>query len=419
MMYFRLMLAVLVVFCLATAGYGQCSSRYLAPFTPAAPFGNSTNNSFVKVMTEWSPYGDGQTFLVVGGNFTSIGSATFNRIATWNGTNWSSIGSGFDGGTILAIAVYRGDLYVGGNALVVGGTTGTVARWNGSSWQMILLGTSSIIKAMTVYQDELVVGGIIYTTGTAGANNIARWNGSAWNTLGTGVQGEVFALAVFNSQLVVGGHIWSVGSQMAHGLCAWNGASWTVFGPTNILQVGSFTVSNGLLYVGYKLHDGQVQIDVARWDGLSWERLGIADGCGPEPACMIVYENELVIGSAYSFNCSTNSGDGIISLHNGSWTPLGGGIFGNIASLYQYKGDLLIGGNFNTAGGYTYHGLARWRSSTVCRSDFNCSGMLGIDDIFVFLNAWFAGDARADFNEDGTTNVGDIFIFLNVWFSGC
>jgi hypothetical protein len=40
-----------------------------------------------------------------------------------------------------------------------------------------------------------------------------------------------------------------------------------------------------------------------------------------------------------------------------------------------------------------------------------------VQDIFGFLNAWFAGSA--DFNRDGTTSVQDIFDYLNAWFLGC
>jgi hypothetical protein len=41
-----------------------------------------------------------------------------------------------------------------------------------------------------------------------------------------------------------------------------------------------------------------------------------------------------------------------------------------------------------------------------------------VQDIFDFLNAWFAGNANADFNGGGLA-VQDIFDFLNAWFSGC
>lgn len=54
-----------------------------------------------------------------------------------------------------------------------------------------------------------------------------------------------------------------------------------------------------------------------------------------------------------------------------------------------------------------------------CPADFNASGTLTVQDIFDFLNAWFAGTPNADFNGAGGISVQDIFDFLNVWFAGC
>jgi hypothetical protein len=51
-------------------------------------------------------------------------------------------------------------------------------------------------------------------------------------------------------------------------------------------------------------------------------------------------------------------------------------------------------------------------------ADFNDNGGLEIQDIFDFLNGWFAGNPRADFNGGGLA-VQDIFDFLNAWFAGC
>jgi glucose/arabinose dehydrogenase len=53
-----------------------------------------------------------------------------------------------------------------------------------------------------------------------------------------------------------------------------------------------------------------------------------------------------------------------------------------------------------------------------CAADFDGVNGLTIQDIFAYLNAWFAGDARADFNGGGLS-VQDIFDFLNAWFVGC
>jgi subtilisin-like proprotein convertase family protein len=55
---------------------------------------------------------------------------------------------------------------------------------------------------------------------------------------------------------------------------------------------------------------------------------------------------------------------------------------------------------------------------STCAGDFDGSGTRTIDDIFIFLNAWFAGDPRTDVDGNGR-NIDDIFIFLNVWFAGC
>jgi hypothetical protein len=59
------------------------------------------------------------------------------------------------------------------------------------------------------------------------------------------------------------------------------------------------------------------------------------------------------------------------------------------------------------------------RRETPCRADFNNSGGLTVQDIFDFLNAWFAGAAAADFDGANGLQVQDIFAYLNAWFAGC
>jgi hypothetical protein len=56
-----------------------------------------------------------------------------------------------------------------------------------------------------------------------------------------------------------------------------------------------------------------------------------------------------------------------------------------------------------------------------CNADFDHSGGLSVQDIFDFLNTWFAGSPSAAFGGDGVRApiVQDIFDFLNAWFNGC
>lgn len=56
---------------------------------------------------------------------------------------------------------------------------------------------------------------------------------------------------------------------------------------------------------------------------------------------------------------------------------------------------------------------------TLCRADFNCSGVVEVGDIFAFLSAWFASDPKSDIDGDTVKTVADIFAFLSLWFAGC
>jgi hypothetical protein len=49
--------------------------------------------------------------------------------------------------------------------------------------------------------------------------------------------------------------------------------------------------------------------------------------------------------------------------------------------------------------------------------DWNCDGVKAPADIFLFLNAYFAGDPAADVNYDGSRTPTDIFAFLNAYFA--
>ena len=55
----------------------------------------------------------------------------------------------------------------------------------------------------------------------------------------------------------------------------------------------------------------------------------------------------------------------------------------------------------------------------VCRVDMDCSGTINAQDIFRFLELWFASDPRAEFNGDGHLDVPDIYSYLGAWFAGC
>jgi trimeric autotransporter adhesin len=69
----------------------------------------------------------------IGGLFTAIGVLTANRVAKWNGSSWSALGSGTDN-AVYGIAISGSDVYICGGFITAGGvSTSRVAKWNGSS----------------------------------------------------------------------------------------------------------------------------------------------------------------------------------------------------------------------------------------------------------------------------------------------
>lgn len=58
-------------------------------------------------------------------------------------------------------------------------------------------------------------------------------------------------------------------------------------------------------------------------------------------------------------------------------------------------------------------------SRTDCPADYNLNGTVEVQDIFDFINGWFASDPHADTDDSASLSVQDIFDFINLWLAGC
>lgn len=62
---------------------------------------------------------------------------------------------------------------------------------------------------------------------------------------------------------------------------------------------------------------------------------------------------------------------------------------------------------------------AFYRDALCQAIDFDRNGSVDVQDVFAFLNAWFAGSNAANFDGRNGIDIQDIFSFLNAWFAGC
>ncbi|HEX6811854.1 MAG TPA: hypothetical protein VF384_09560 [Planctomycetota bacterium] len=246
--------------------------------------------------------------LLAGGSFLTIGGVSANRIARWNGTAWSPLGSGIDQSIVSRIHAIvempNGDIVIGGWFTTAGGVSANkIARWNGTAWSALGSGMDSNVHALTALPNgDLIAGGNFTTAGGVPANAVARWNGSTWFPMGSGVNGVVSALATLPGNLVLaGGSFTAAGGSPASRIAQWNGAAWTplgagVAGGVNALLVrpaGDVIVGGGFVSAG-----GIAASLVARWTGTHWAPVG----SGLDRAPLFGVENVASLGS-------TNAGD--------------------------------------------------------------------------------------------------------------
>ncbi|MBI5652890.1 MAG: hypothetical protein HZC40_20945 [Chloroflexi bacterium] len=312
------------------------------------------------------------TDLYAGGYFTSVGSCASgcNRIAKWNGSTWSALGTGMGDGAVFALAVRGTDLYAAGSFTNAGSCTSVdgcnrIAKWNGSTWSALGGGMNNTIYALAVIGTDLYAGGTFIYAGTcmSGCARIAKWNGSIWSALGTGISNSsVYALAVSGTDLYVGGSFAGAGNCTSGNGCykiaKWNGATWSPLGTGVDGAVWTLAVNGTDLYAGGSfLNAGSCTSGngcnyIAKWNGSTWSPLGA--GMNNTVYALAVNNTNIYAGGEFTSAGSCTSGCNSIAKWDGStWSPLGTGMNNDVYALAISGTDIYAGGNFTSAGSCT------------------------------------------------------------------
>lgn len=318
------------------------------------------------------------TDLYATGNFTTAGGVAANYIAKWNGSAWSALGAGLNlsGGSL---AVSGTDLYVGGKFSSAGGLSAKgVAKWNGSTWSALgaglnIVGTVTEVYALKMMGTDLYAGGNFTTAGGAPANRVAKWNGAAWSPLGSGVGGAgdvVTALASIGTDLYASGIFTTAGGIPANNVAKWNGSAWSALGTgTSGGAVRALAVIGTELYVGGSIFSaGGVSVsNVAKWNGSSWSALGLGVnyGVGGDSVyTLAVSGSTLFAGGVFTMTGGVTV-NRVAQWNGSSWSPIGpaAGIDGSVLAVALMGTDLYAGGSFTTAGGATANRIAKWNGS--------------------------------------------------------
>jgi Immunoglobulin domain len=379
-------------------------------------------NEAVYDLKVFDPDGPGpqSSRLIAGGIFTGADGNPANRIATWDGSSWTPIGTGMDG-TVYRFTEYDVDgagplsprLFVGG---IINSPDGNPSKsiyyWTGAQWRGLGSAPNSWIRSLATFDDdgdgphprELIAGGH-YLTSAGGllTRNIAKWNGSDWAPLGLGpsstIGGEVSALALFDTDgpgpqgesLLAGGSFDS-GGTIGKNITAWDGDTWSglnggTIGHVYALAVfdddGPGTNAPALIAGGNISIAGGIPVNkLARWDGTTWSSVGA--GVDNTVRALTVFDDDgpganppaLFIGGSFT-HANGIEANAIVKWDGITWMPLGTGLMhtGSPATVYAlavFDDDgpgpqhpvLYVGGQFSFAGDIPALRIARWDGST-------------------------------------------------------
>ncbi len=302
--------------------------------------------------------------LVLGGYFNNAigGVSTTARVASWNGTAFSAIGSGSNNG-VEALAVFNNELIAGGQFTQMSATPNInrIARWNGAAWVALGDGFNSSVATLHVYNNQLHAGGNFTQSGLTSVPYVGRWTGSAWETVGAGFNSTVNQLGTYNGNLLAVGGFSSSGTQSVQRIAQFISGAWSTLGTGTSSTVNAFTITpaNDIVIVGTFTSAGPFETTgLARYNGLEYVGFGnyLSNGVND----LKLFNGEVVAAGRFRTSGSASL-NRVARFTSGQWQPLGAGFGREVNVLQVFNNQLFAGGEFFVGdGGSNANYVARW-----------------------------------------------------------
>ncbi|MGD9689109.1 MAG: hypothetical protein AB7K52_00850 [Phycisphaerales bacterium] len=436
------------------------------------PLGSGLNGT-VHTMTTFDPDGTGPLplQLIVGGDFTTAGGVTANRIAAWNQSTstWSAMSSGMNG-SVRAVFAWDPDgtgpglpqLIAGGSFTTASGfPIANLAQWDGVQWRPFDGGQpNGAVLALgqrnrgALRPQELLIGGSFSQIGTRPLSNIASWDGTRFDTTFHGVNGIVNVITSseidqdpflnLQNEVVIGGSFTQSDngnpgsptfiSRVAYFSEISPSAGWRTLSSGasmgSVSTVIPFTAAPGgrpRLLIGGNFATGTDRAHVYVHQGtrpfiLAQPGPSFAEPCDGETVTYTVNADGMDLayrwmrGDEPLFPGETAAGSVISgvdtpTLRIENVSPADSGAYRcEVANVCKVLSTRFVQFQVNLCG---------------CPADFNGDDVVDADDLGDYINCYFQelGNAgfcpRADINADTFVDADDLGDFINAYFAGC
>jgi PKD repeat protein len=334
---------------------------------------------------------------------------------------WQDVGGGTNSSS-HGMCVWNGLLVNGGS---FNSPCGRVATWDGTSWSCLAGGVGIVARASIEWNGNLVVVGDFWNNfqPCTDCNGIAVWDGTTWSPLGTGFNNDVLCLAIWNGDLVAGGDFTEADGQPCSRVARWDGTTWQpIGGPADFdNDIRCMVEYDGEFWVGGDFNNagGCAACDgLTKWNGTNWVGgdSGVDITGGVDSTVRVLYVNpndgNLYMGGHFtdlSIDGVTTAFNGVAMYDGSEWTPLGTGVNSYVRMIHEYNGNLIVGGDFNTASGVAANKIAKWNPLTSTWSAMG-TGMNG----YVKAGTVYNGTLYA--GGDFTTASGLTREFIASWY---
>eukprot|EP01120_Amphizonella_sp_Union-15-10_P006510 TRINITY_DN2106_c0_g12_i1.p1 TRINITY_DN2106_c0_g12~~TRINITY_DN2106_c0_g12_i1.p1 ORF type:complete len:808 (+),score=155.74 TRINITY_DN2106_c0_g12_i1:84-2507(+) len=195
-------------------------------------FGN-TLRSIIAVV-----YNEDDGSIVFGGEFATIANVTYNSIAIRDGDQFTPLGQGlsvstadrrweFNPGRVHAITPIDNDgNWAVGGAFDYSGDTPlrNIGTWDGSNWSPLGSGVDNPVWAIEIYNDDIIAGGAFTIAGNVYSPYVARYDTEeeAWVAMSVGTDGPVYTIYNDGGKLYIGGAFSAASGRNAYGVAVWD-----------------------------------------------------------------------------------------------------------------------------------------------------------------------------------------------------
>jgi hypothetical protein len=339
--------------------------------------------------------------IVVAGEFTTINGQP-GDVAVWDGSSWSPLGNStlYDGGNddILALQVIGTDLYIGGRF------SERVVRWDGTTTTPIVSSSTAPccvaprVWDLTSWNGDLIAAGIFLTFDGVTLNYVGRWDGSQWNAMDDGLPRTTTEAFVHDGDLYV---------QTSHDVYQWTGTQWiSVTSDPASCQFANHSIYDALFYDGHLYRSGVSKVysnnmslfGVAKWTGVEWDdmRGGLDVGCGYETAPLAEYDGRLLVGGDFDMAGGMATSNRV-SWNGSSWAT--NSPSDRVRAVMASGSDVYVGGDFVKAADLSAQHVAKWNGATWSALGGGVNGI--VHDIVMIGGDLYAGGEFTDAGGSG------------------